>query len=223
MPENPLPFEETDPFEDIERRLNIHKLQNEARELCGGEMLHFQNAELPPEIAEPFWENIVAFERAPDTTLLQKASEAGIALPAPDALDDAELGLKLGQIIDFLATRQTFLHSTDHLSDRELYLYLRDDALHQSIKDLLPHPDSHLHFDVLGSGSEEDMQMTFRFYADEDWRQRWMQQFPDYQMPARETPPFDRDRFLPQPQYRQMELGDDDFDDETLENDETEE
>lgn len=221
MPEDCVPYDETDPFDDIERRLNIHKLQNEAREIAAGDMLHFESEDLPTEIAEQFWGNVVAFERAPDTTLLEKMTQAGMEVPAPDELDDLELNLKLGQIIDFLAARQTFLHSTDHLSDRELYLYLRDEALREPVKDLPSHPDWRLHLDVLGSGSEEDTYLNFRFYADQRWRQSWMEQFPDYQMPPRETPPFDRDRFLPQAEYPHLQPEDDDFDEDDFEEDET--
>jgi hypothetical protein len=35
------------------------------------------------------------------------------------------------------------------------------------------------------------------YYADEEERARWAADFPDFPMPPKEKPPFDRDRHLP--------------------------
>jgi hypothetical protein len=40
-----------------------------------------------------------------------------------------------------------------------------------------------------------------RYYADEEERARWAADFPDFPMPPREKPPFDRDRHLPQASF----------------------
>jgi hypothetical protein len=55
------------------------------------------------------------------------------------------------------------------------------------------------HVDVLGGCSEEDLILAMRYYADDKERARWRKQFPDFPMPPRESPPYDRDRRLPQP------------------------
>ncbi|MFS8119282.1 MAG: hypothetical protein ACMG55_12425, partial [Microcoleus sp.] len=44
----------------------------------------------------------------------------------------------------------------------------------------------------IGSGSQEDMLIHHRFFASEESRQSWMKSFPDYEMPPREKPPYDR-------------------------------
>jgi len=53
----------------------------------------------------------------------------------------------------------------------------------------------------LGGCSEEDIQLQMKYYADEEWRQQFQREFPDFVMPEPEDPPYDRDRLLPQPDY----------------------
>jgi hypothetical protein len=52
--------------------------------------------------------------------------------------------------------------------------------------------------DLTGSGSDEDNLTYLKYYADEEHRLRWAQDWPDDPMPEHEDTPFDRDRFLPQ-------------------------
>jgi len=40
-----------------------------------------------------------------------------------------------------------------------------------------------------------------KYYADEQERFAWIAKFPDYQMPAHEALPYDRDRYLPHADY----------------------
>src|SRR5438552_225451 len=61
-------------------------------------------------------------------------------------------------------------------------------------------PIGNCHLDVLGGCSEEDLVLQMRYYADESYRAWWDAEFPDFPMPPREKPPFDRDRQLPQPE-----------------------
>jgi hypothetical protein len=51
--------------------------------------------------------------------------------------------------------------------------------------------------DLIGSGSEEDIYLWMKYYADEETRRQWKSDFPDYEMPEHEDPPYDRDRHLP--------------------------
>jgi hypothetical protein len=41
-----------------------------------------------------------------------------------------------------------------------------------------------------------------KYYADEDARRDWLKDFPDYDIPVHENPPYDRDRDLPQAEWR---------------------
>ena len=61
--------------------------------------------------------------------------------------------------------------------------------------------NSACHIDLVSSGSEEDIRLWLRYYADEEDRQRWRKDFPDDDIPPRETPPHDRDRHLPRARW----------------------
>jgi len=61
--------------------------------------------------------------------------------------------------------------------------------------------DSACHMSPLGGCSEEDTQLYLKYYADEEWRCDWQKQYPEETLPDHEDPPYDRDRFLPQPDY----------------------
>ena len=198
-------FDDTDPFaddsshadaelEEIERRMNIHRLKNEANEISGGQLTSFEASDAPSEVLEEFWKNVVAFERAPLTTLHSKLAVAGIAMPAEGELNDAQLHDQLWQILRWSAENGAVYQSTNHLSDREFYVWLRDNYFHQR--------ENYAggmvwHASPIGSYGKEEMVVYHRYYADEESRRDWAEMFPDDEMPPRETPAFDRDQSLP--------------------------
>ena len=53
------------------------------------------------------------------------------------------------------------------------------------------------YIDLIGSGSEEDIEIGLRYYESEEDRRRWAKEFPKDVIPPHEDPPFDRDRLLP--------------------------
>ncbi len=108
---------------------------------------------------------------------------------------DEELPRVLMSLIDRLAEIGVFLRSTDHLSDRELYEFLAHGDLLRAHNALLP--GRFVFCDVIGGGSEEDNEIYLRYYANEDERADWKREFPDYELPPREKPSYDRDRLLP--------------------------
>jgi hypothetical protein len=187
--------------DETERAKRIAELKRQAQELAGGKMVEGEMEETPPEVAEQFWEHVVAYEKAPWTTHFKQLEESGMQLPAPETLDDEQLTRKLWELIQRLALLRVFLDETDHLSDRELYTLLWSDMLREETKAVTLDEDSACHMSPLGGCSEEDMQLYLKYYADEQWRDDWQKQYPGEALPDHEDPPYDRDRLLPQPDY----------------------
>lgn len=135
--------------------------------------------------------------------LFDALTESGISLPRPDRLDDARLTAKLWEVIEALARHDTFLENTDHLSDRQLYAELWNDLLREEPFEPIPKGVGRGFFilDLVGSGSEEDIHLLLKHYADESFRQNWQKDWPDDPIPDHEDPPYDRGRLLPQPEW----------------------
>jgi hypothetical protein len=183
-----------------DREIHVEKLRREIDEVTGGKMMGGKVADFDSKVEEAFLENVLALETHGFVRPFDALTRDGFDLPPPEKLDDAALAAKLRELIHALAARRLFLHCTDHLSDRELYAWLWRDGLREELMGFgLPMGNCHL--DVLGACREEDIILSMRYYADEEERARWAADFPDFPMPPREKPPFDRDRHLPQASF----------------------
>lgn len=192
-PEDPLGLKR------IEQEIRIEKLRQEIKEVTHEEVLLGRAEDCDPELEEVFLEHVLALETNECVRPFDVLAREGVSLPPPEELDETSLPKRLQELVDELARRRLFLERTNHLSDRELYSWLWKDALREEFMGFgLPFGDCHL--DVLGGCSEEDLINAMRYYADEDDRAAWALEFPDFPMPPREKPPFDRDRHLPQPE-----------------------
>jgi len=129
------------------------------------------------------------------------ASE-GSQLPPPEDIPADRLADKLQQIIDGLAGLRVFLTNTGHLSDVEFYKELWSEALNEFTWDMSGCTNGGMHLDLLGSGSEEDTRSWLAYYADDQQRREWQDQFPFEELPARKELVSDRDADLPKPDYR---------------------
>jgi len=150
------------------------------------------------ESYEAFERRMRAYEEGPFTTDFDRLLKAGIDLPEPAALNDHALSAKLRQVIVGLANFRVFINGTDHLSDRDLYSRLWNDSLREEIPEGAENDGGNFHVD-LSIGETEDV--FLRYYADQETRSKWLEDFPDCPMPPHEELPFDRDRHLPQPSY----------------------
>lgn len=179
------------------RQDRIGDLKRRVNEIAGGQMACGVSPTCPPEIEEKFWEQVLAYETAETVPLFDQLVRAGVALPPAEELSDGDLTAKLWEVIRGLAGFGTFLHSTNHMSDRELYAHLWHDSL-RAPEPVLPETLGYqTHIDFVSSGSEEDVQTYLRYYADEASRRAWREEWPDMPMPEHEEPPYDRDDHLP--------------------------
>ena len=176
------------PPDDVDQQIRINELKHRAEGLAGGEMTCFENPDSPPDVVETFWDRVVKYEEAEWTSEFEQMAKAGYVLPHLDELTTYEqVHAALWELIRQLAARRTYLSNTDHLSDRELYEYLVFESLHEAWKDV-DIPDMTCHLDILGGCSEEDMQLYLRYYADDEWRERWAKDLAERQHPTkRET------------------------------------
>jgi hypothetical protein len=71
------------------------------------------------------------------------------------------------------------------------------ETLREITMDLPPDSGWTHHIDFLSSGSDEDNFLYLKFYADEEYRQRWHKDWPADPMPAHVDPPYNRDSKLP--------------------------
>ena len=192
-PDDPLGLQRVD------RDIRIENLRREIQEVAGEAVFCGKTDDCDPALEETFLEHVLALEQHGSICPFEVLEADGFSLPSPDELNDLALSSKLWELIQALAQRRLFLHSTDHLSDRALYCWLWQQGLREELMGFgLPFGDCHL--DLLGSGSEEDITLRMRYYADADERASFAAEFPDFQMPMREKPPFKRDQDLPRPE-----------------------
>src|SRR5262245_46182176 len=100
---------------DQQRR--IENLKRRIREATGEEPVFGTLSHCPPDIEEAFLQNVLNFETTEEQSLFSALENAGIALPNPDDLDDAQTNVKLREVIHALANLGVYLQYTDHLSD----------------------------------------------------------------------------------------------------------
>src|SRR2546425_2429987 len=128
-------------------------------------------------------------------------ARCGYAPSPPAELEERQLPGRLWELLYAAAARRFFFCSTNHLSDRELYILLWEQWLDEPTADIPPEAETNTttiisEFNVGGMTHEE---IWLRYYADEADRKLWRSTDPDFVFPPHEDPPCDRDRFLPVP------------------------
>jgi hypothetical protein len=179
------------------RRQHIEELKQKLECLAGGPVAMGFAPDCPDEIVEKFLESVLAFEEQSERPLFEVLAESGVELPPPGDLEGANLSARLWEVIRAMALSGVYLSHTDHLSDRALYERLWSDTLREPMTLMPQDRDFACHIDLIGSGSEEDIQLYLKHYADEESRREWALDRPEDIITAREPPPYNRNRHLP--------------------------
>jgi hypothetical protein len=148
---------------------------------------------------EAFLEHILFMEGVGEQPLFDALERGGIQLPPAASMDDERLKTKLWEVINAMALLGNYLERTDHLSDRQLYELLWTELLREPASICPNNPNAACHIDILGGCSEEDLMLNLKYYADEEERFDWAEEFHGCIIPPHEPLPFDRDRYLPAP------------------------
>jgi hypothetical protein len=184
---------------DVDREIRIERMKGELDDLAGGSMISGAFEQVSPELEEIFLTRVCEFEKAPWDTNLNRLVQRGVAMTPAAELDDASLRAKLDEVLRALGTMRCFLEDTDHLSDRELYEWLWADGLREETPDL-SRLDGVWHISPIASCNDEDTAIFLKYYANEQERRRWQEDFPGYPLPPHRPLPYDRDRNLPRPE-----------------------
>jgi hypothetical protein len=164
----------------------------------GNEGVEF--GDVPDELRDDFYRVMAEYEMAEPVVLRDVLAEGGYPLPDPGEVSDAELPAVLEKLAEGLSLLRVYLESTNHLSDRELYLHLYHESLLEPMVIFPKDPCFGVHLDMIGSGSEEDCRIWLQYYADDEDRARWLRNFRE-PLPPKLPQPYDRDRFLPERRF----------------------
>src|SRR5882724_7028147 len=120
-------------------------------------------------------------EDCPSLPARELFRQLGFEPLAPSAVDDFQLRGRLWEFIYALAGRRFWVDNTDHLSDRELYVWLHDVWFNEEVADIPPEAEWNSHVDP----TSDDMNRGrfpatwLRYYADAADREDWSKDFPD--------------------------------------------
>jgi len=173
--------------EEVEHLLRNAELRDELEPYFDESILSVNVEELPTPLENEFLASMLAWERAP-VLPIGRWFEPELKVPHPDSLGNEELHAALWDTINKLFEQKIVLEFTDHLSDRELYRLIFRDILPSPEKKLAS-ADNYLHWDCADVGG--DAEVWLRYYASEDDRQRWVEEFHE-ELPPAELPPHPR-------------------------------
>jgi hypothetical protein len=183
---------------DIDREIRIEKMKRELDDLAGGSMVSGDFGEVSPALEEGFLAKACEFEKAPLDTNFNRLVQLGLEMSPSAELDEKTLPVKLHELLNALASIGCFVENTDHLSDRQLFMWLWSDGLREETPNMVRLGGT-WHMSPIGSCTDEDITIFLKYYATEQGRSLWKQQFPNDRLPPHCPLPYDRDRKLPRP------------------------
>lgn len=196
---------------DVDAEVELSRLIERAERATGRPFDGSTLDLLPPTWEHRYWRTVI--QGRPGATASPRAlfEAGGLTLPPAETMDDDQLTLQLWRLIRRMERVNIFLTSTDHLSDRQLYTWLRDTGLTKFVMTAPGSTSGYTGLDVIGGGSDEDFEIWARYYMDEAEREHWIEEHPEDELPESKPRPFERDRFLPR--FSPYFAGGEDFDD----------
>jgi len=140
-----------------------------------------------------FWEYIRGEDLdSAATTIYVELRRRGWLPPDPASLSDAALTLALERLVLDLSWLNVYLHATDHMSDRELYSQIVEHVEYNETPLWPDDPGSAISISFISHGTDEELQIFLRYYADETEREWWKEHYPSLPIPTSELPPYPR-------------------------------
>lgn len=136
-----------------------------------------------------------------DVILIEELERRGVRVRRPEELEGESLAAAIAELGRELAKLRVFIEYADHLSDEELYRRLYYETLQEWSWISPDDPMSATHIDMCCSGSDEDHLAWLTYYADDEDRADAVKWDPNFVLPERRTPPFDRSGVLPPATY----------------------
>jgi hypothetical protein len=201
------------PHDDIDHKIRVNEKKEQIREVAGKEFAEGFSENCPPELREAFLDSVLAYEKMPQGSQLAHLAKDGLLFPDPAKLSDKEVSAELKKWIDVMAKRNMYLSSTNHLSDRELMVWLREEGLAERGPDYSKARGAMWGTSPIGSGSDEDQQIWLAYYATEKERKEHKKKYPEVPIPPRAKQKSNRDKTLPQWDPRANMLSDEDLKD----------
>lgn len=158
------------------------------------------DASIPaPRLDDELLARLVVGGSAHATLPLSYLARCGLSVSAPSQVSDEELSQELWKVIWVMGLLRLFLDYTDHMTDRELYTFLYEDALKEPTA-FMPGEETppHYHIEPLGGCSLEDNRRMLAYYHDRMDKVLYDELATLFDEPVEKLErPADRDRLLP--------------------------
>jgi hypothetical protein len=173
--------------DEVEQLLRNAELRDELERYFDESISRVNVQHLTLAAENDFLAVMLAWEQAP-VLPIYRWFEPELRPPRPDALNEADLHKILWDVIHRLFQKRIVLDFTDHLCDRELYCLIFRDILPAREKKV-DWPNNYLHWDCTGDSG--DPETWLRYYASEEEREDWAEQY-GQPLPPTAPPPYPR-------------------------------
>ncbi len=172
---------------EVEELLRNAELRDELEPYYDESISRVNIQKLSLSVENDYLASMLAWEKAPILPIY-RWFDPELRLPKPSVLSDEDLHAILWDVIWKLHDKRIVLDFTDHLCDRELYCVIYRDILAAREKKI-DTGTNYLHWDCSHAGG--DPEVWLRYYATEDERHAWAEQY-HQPLPPTLAPPHPR-------------------------------